>query len=158
MANDGRSSTTPPMPPQTSGSALGFIGQSSQPSQLPPVFSQESADRFEGWKIIVKRVSYDEQDLLHPSLNLANEGLRARGEDDVVIFDYSLDPDYISHADRNPRAGEDGPSSGHLSADDDIFFRVPKKEFLGSKQFDQIINPTKEPQLILSRRLRLNIM
>ncbi|CUS12896.1 unnamed protein product, partial [Tuber aestivum] len=51
-----------------------------------------------------------------------------------------------------------GPSFGRFSADDDIFFRVPKDRFIGSEQFDQIINPTKEPRLALSRGSRLSIL
>lgn len=75
-----------------------------------------------------------------------------------MIFDYSLDPGYRRCVDGNPLVEAGGPSSGHSNTDDSIFFRVSKKELIGSKQFDQTINPTKESGPILSRGLRLAIM
>ena len=156
MENLGTNSA--PMDPHSApGLSAGPIHESSQPSQQSPTLSRELADRFAGWKTIdEQRAFYDERDCLNPSYNLASKNLN-RNEDDVVIFDYSLDPDYPSRADGNTPAEEGGPSSGHFSADD-IFFQVPKHELIESKQFDQIINPAKEPRLIRSRGPRLSIM
>ena len=70
-----------------------------------------------------------------------------------MIFDYWLSP-----ADESPSVEGDGPSSGRSSEGDDIFFQVPKDRLIESEQFNQIINPTKEPQLIHSRGPRLAIM
>ena len=138
------------------GLLAGPIHESLQPSQQSPTLSQELADPFAGWETIdEQRDFYDERDCLNPSHNLARKSLK-RNEDNVVIFDYSLDPDYPSRADGNTPAEEGGPSR-HLSADD-IFFQVPKHELIESQQFDQIINPAKEPQLIRSRGPRLGIM
>ena len=139
----------------------GFLfapGPSAQSSPLPPAPSQELASRFAGWETIgEQRDFYDDQDCLDPSHHLASKKLQNRGEDDVVIFDYSLYPDYLNRAGEDPFE-EGGPSSGHFSADDDIFFQVPKNELIESRQFYQIINLTKEPLLISSRGLRLGIM
>jgi len=158
MADDGTGSTALLEPQGTSQLASGSTNQSSQPPPLSPGLSRESADYFDGWRTIGEQQDfYDEQDCLHPSHNLASEKLKPRKEHDVVIFDYSLNPDYLNRADENPFE-EDGPSSGHFSADDDIFFQVSEKELIGSKQFDQIINPTKEPRLTLSQGPRLGIM
>ena len=115
--------------------------------QLPPL-SHESADFFGGWQTISGQRGFrDERDYLDPSHNLASKKLRARKEDDVVIFNYSLNPPCLSSADGNTPAEEGGPSSGHFSATDDIFFRVPKNELIESKQFVQIINSPQEPRL-----------
>ena len=119
----------------------------------------QESDSFNGWKIIGEQRSfYDEQDCLHPSRNLASEKLNSRREDDVVIFDYSLDPNYLTLVDGDSPVEEDSPSSGRFSASDDLFFLVPQDKLIESKQFDQIINPTNEHRLILSRGPRLGIM
>lgn len=144
------------VPPQTSKPVPGSVNQSSQPSLLSPVLSQ---DHLQGWEIIGEQQDfYNEQDCLRPHHNLASEKLKTRKEDDVVIFDYSLDPGYGRCVDGNPLVEVGGPLPGHSSADDSIFFRVSKEELIGSKQFNQTINPTKEPRLILSRGPRLAIM
>jgi len=158
MADDSGNSAAPLEPLQTSELAPGSINQSSQPSPPSPGLSQESEDLFDGWEIIGEQQAfYDEQDCLYPSHNLASEKLGARKDDDVVIFDYSLDPDYLGHADSDPLA-EEGAPPGRFSADDDIFFRVAKQELIGSKQFNQIVNPPEEPRPIQSRGSRLGIM
>ena len=158
MADDGTGSAAPPEPLGTSQLAPGSINQSSEPPPPSPGPSQESANYFDGWRTIGEQQDfYDEQDCLHPSHNLASEKLKPRTEHHVVIFDYSLNPDYLNRADGNPFE-EGGLSPGHFSADDDIFFQVSKNEFIESKQFDQIINFTKEPPLIPSRGQRLGIM
>ena len=112
------------------------------------------ADHADGWNIIgEQRGFYDEQDCLHPSRNLASEKLSNRREDDVVIFDYSLGPNYLQ-----PIDGEDSPSSDQSSSGDDIFFQVPKDRLIESEQFNKIINLANEPQEILTRGQRLGIM
>jgi len=158
MSGDGSDSAAPLEPLQSSGLASGSIDQSSQQLPLPPGNPQELADYFDGWEIIGEQQDfYDEQDCLHPSHNLASRKLETRGEDDVVVFDYSLDPDYLGHADGD--LDEEGsPPAEKSSADVDIFFRVPKTELVGSKQFDHIINLAKEPQPVQSRGPRLGIM
>ena len=70
-----------------------------------------------------------------------------------MIFGYSLDPDYLKHEDCNPPT-EGATSSRSFSADDDIFFQVPKDKLMESEQFDQIINP----QQNLLQGPRLGIM
>jgi len=158
MADPVANPPTPSEPTQTSGSALGSISQPSPPSSP----SQESADPFGGWKKLIIREEqgfYDEQDCLHPSHNLTSKELKInRKEDDIVIFDYSLDPDYLKHVDGNPPAGEDAASSRLFSADDDIFFRVSKNELMESKQFDQIINPSEEARQSSTQGQRLGVM
>ncbi|PUU79855.1 hypothetical protein B9Z19DRAFT_1080740 [Tuber borchii] len=136
---------------------------SAGPSQiLPqswPLPSRELASRFAGWITIgEQRDFYDDRDCLDPCHHLASEKLQYRGEDDVVIFDYSLDPDYLSPARGNPPVEEGGPSSRRFGANDDIFFRVPKNKFIRSNQFDQIINPGRESPQIPSRGARLGII
>jgi len=131
----------------------------SQSWPLPPAPSQELASRFAGWEIIgEQRDFYDDRDCIHPSHHLASERLQNRGEDDVAIFDYSLDPGYLNPARGNPPVEESGPSSRRFGADDDIFCLVPKNGLIESNQFDQIINPGREPPQIPSRGARLGIM
>ena len=157
MDRPGISSAVPPASRSTPGPSTRPIHESSRRSRQSPAPSQELADRFAGWETIDEQRAFcDERDCLDPSYNLASKNLR-RNEDNVVIFDYSLDPDYLNHADGNTPVEEGDPSSGHFSAHD-IFFQVPKDELIGSKQFDQIINPTKEPLSIRSRGQRLGIM
>ena len=103
-----------------------------------------------------QRGSYDGRDCLDPSYNLTSEKVSDRGEDDVVIFDYSLNPDYQYRVDKDPPTEGGGPSSEHPSIDN-IFFRVPKNELVISKQFDRIINSIK-PRLAQSWRPRLGVM
>ena len=154
MANSGANSAPPPDPPQTSQPPPRIIDQLSQPSTLP----QEPTDYFDGWDTIGEQQDvYDEQDCLHPNHSLASEKLKRRGGDDVVIFGYSLNPEYLKSVDGNPPAGE-SLSPRHPAADDDIFCQVSKNVLVTSKQFDQTINPTKELQLLLSRGSRLGIM
>jgi len=74
-----------------------------------------------------------------------------------VIFDYSLDPDYLKRDDGFPSA-KDATPPGRFSADDDIFFRVPKHELMRSKQLEQIINPSGESQQRAIQGPRLGIM
>ena len=136
-------------------------GPSGQFSQLSPLYPELShkLDSFDGWEIIGEQKDfYDEQDCLHPSHNLASEKLNNRGEDDVVIFDYSLDPHHLTLADGDSLVGEDGPSSGRFSASDDLFFLVSKDELTESKQFDQIIDRAEGRPLGGSHRPRLGIM
>ena len=158
MADDGTDSAALLEPPKASQLPPGLRNQSSRPPPLSPKLSREPVDYFDGWRTIGEQQDfYNEQDCLHPSHNLTSGRLKLRNEHDVVIFDYSLYPDYLNRADEDPFE-EGGPSSGHFSADDDIFFQVSKNELIGSKQFDQIINLTKEPLQISSRGLRLGIM
>ena len=130
------------------------VGPIHELSRLPPHFPaplQEPADYFNDWQTIdEQRDFYDERDCLDPGHNLTSEKLGTRGRDDVVIFDYSLDPDYPT--------GESGNPAVRGRADDDIFFRMSKNELLESKQFNKVINPTKESRLTQSRGPRLGIM
>ncbi|PUU82945.1 hypothetical protein B9Z19DRAFT_965998 [Tuber borchii] len=152
-------SSTPPSPRSAPGSSARPIRGSSQPSRQPPAPSPELADRFADWKAVSEqRDFYDERDCLDTSYNLVFCKPGERTEDDVVIFDYSLDPDCLNHADGNTPVEEGSPSSGHFSADGDIFFQMPKNEFIESRQFGQIINPIKEPLPIRSRGPRLGII
>ncbi|PWW79095.1 hypothetical protein C7212DRAFT_360616 [Tuber magnatum] len=89
-----------------------------------------------GWETIAQQPHfYDDQDCLHPGHKLTGEKLNNRKADDVVIFDYSLCPDYLS---------EGGPSSGDPNPDNDALFKVSKDKLMESDQFDQIINPAKK--------------
>ena len=72
-----------------------------------------------------------------------------------MIFDYSLNPSYLSSVDGNPLDQEDGPSWGCFSAEDDRLFRISKNGLIGSKEFSEIIE---EPGWMLSRGKRLGIM
>jgi len=135
------------------------IGLSSQPSSPSPRPPPEQENQFDGWEIIgEQREFYDEQDCLDPSHSLASEKLKIRKEDDVLIFDYSLDPDHLTARDWDPPDVVDDSSLGRFDADDDIFFRVSKNELIESKQFDQIINPDEKSLLVLSRGARLGVM
>ena len=136
--------------------SIKIIPHSPPPS---PWLSLKLADHFEGWETInQQRAFYDERDCLGPSHNLTSEKLKNRKEDDVVIFDYSLDPDYLKSANWYLPVEEGGPPSGRFAQDDDLIFRVSKDNLLKSKQFDQIINPAKEPRLLESRGPRLGVM
>ncbi|CUS12902.1 unnamed protein product [Tuber aestivum] len=101
------------------------------PPPLPPT-------PLTGWEAIDEQRSfYHEQDCLYPGNNLVSEKLRNRQDDEVVIFDYSLDPDYLSdESDEFPL---------EQSNADDIFFRVSKEQ-VGSDRFNQIINFTRGTQ------------
>lgn len=158
MADGGGTLSALSEPLQTSEPAPGSIDPSSQPSPQSPGQSREPADHIDGWKIIGEQQEfYDERDCLDPSSGLASQKLRSR-DDHVLIFDYSLDPEYLRSTDGNLPAEEGDPSSGPFSADHDLFFRVSKNEFLESKQFGQIINPTGGSPLMRSREARLGIM
>ncbi|PUU79840.1 hypothetical protein B9Z19DRAFT_1124529 [Tuber borchii] len=107
------------------------------------------ANHGNSWETIGERQGfYDEQDCLYLNRNLASEKLSNRREDDVVIFYYSLDPDYLKRMDGNLPVDGGSPSPELFSAEDDIFFQMPKDMLLESEQFNQIINPTNEPQQI----------
>ena len=154
MEDLGTNPTTPLDHRSTLQSSLGSTPRSSQALPQPPTPAHESPDRFNSWETIGKHQEfYDEKDFLYPSCNLTSEKLKNRKEDDVVIFDYSL-----NGTDGNPEVEGGGPSARCLSKEDDIFFLVPKDKLIGSKQFNQIINPTKEPQPIRLRGSRLAIM
>ena len=133
------------------------VGSTHQSSQALPAFparAEESPDHFHGWKTFGEQQEfYDEEGFLYPSYNLTSEKLKDRTEDDVVIFNYSL-----SRGDRNPPVERDGPSSRNIREEDDIFFQVSKDTLIESEQFNQAINPEKEPRLIQSREPRLAIM
>lgn len=132
---------------------------SASPSLPLPVLSPASSAYFRGWETIgVQRNFYDEQDFLYPSYNLTSNKLQNRGEDEVVIFDFSLNQGDLSRVNGNPSAEDGGPSSGRFSEEDGIFFRVPKDDLIESEQFNQIINSTKESRPILSRGPRLGIV
>ena len=154
MANPNANPEAQLEPLQAPGSALGSGGQPSQPS--PP--SQGSANHVDGWKMIGEQQGlYDEQDCLQ-GRNLASEKLSNRREDDVVIFNYSLDPEYLKRVDGNPLVEEGRFSPQHFSAEDDIFLQMPKDNLIESSQFNRIINPTNEAQGILAEGQRLGIM
>ena len=134
------------------------IHELSQPSPPSPALPEESPTGSTGWELInEERASYDGRDCLDPSYNLISERLANRGEDDVVIFDYSLNPDYQGRVDGDPPVERGGPSSERFSANDDIFFRVYKNELVMSKQFDRIINST-QPRPPQSWGPRLGVM
>ena len=159
MDDLGRNIATPVGFPFTPEPSAGPSRRLSQSWPLPPVPSQELAYRFTDWETIgEQRDFYDERDCLDPSHHLASEKLKNRREDDVVIFDYSLEPDYLSPALGNPPVEEGGPSSRRFGADDDILCWVPKNRLIESNQFDQIINPGRESPQIPSRGARLGIM
>ncbi|CAZ79523.1 unnamed protein product [Tuber melanosporum] len=100
-----------------------------------------------GWEIIEEqRTFYDEQDCLHLGRSLTSDRLGDREENEVVIFEYSLDPDFLDPEDESSGDEEDESPSG----DYDVFYRVPKDRLVGSGQFDQIINPTRDPRPIIS--------
>ena len=75
-----------------------------------------------------------------------------------MIFHYCLDPDYLKCADGYSPVEEGAASSGRHGVADDVFFLVSKNELKESKQFDQIINPPKEPLQNLSQGPRLGVM
>ncbi|PUU82961.1 hypothetical protein B9Z19DRAFT_1061393 [Tuber borchii] len=133
--------------------SAGSIHQSSQALPPSPALAKESLDHFHGWKTIHgKQGFYDEEGFLYPSRNLTSEKLKDRKEDDVVIFNYSL-----SRTDESPPAEGSRPSPASFGEDDDIFFQMPKDTFIGSEQFNQVINPAKEPRP-MQTRARLAIM
>ncbi|PUU82963.1 hypothetical protein B9Z19DRAFT_1040118 [Tuber borchii] len=133
--------------------SVGSIHQSSQALPQSPASAEESPGHLHGWKTIDRQqVFYDEEGFLYPSCILTSEKLKDRKEDDVVIFNYSL-----SRTDESPPVEGSSPSSGIFGENDDIFFRVPKDTLIESEQFNQVINPEKEPRLIQSRA-RLSII
>ena len=149
-------STNPVTPPETPLSPKPPPVSIDQPSHSSPL-SRELADRPDGWDTISEqRGFYDEQDCLHLNYSLASEKLKDRKADDVVIFDYSLDPDYLKRADEFPPS-EGSARPGHFSANDDIFSLVCKNELMRSKQFEQAIS-SQESQHHLSQGPRLGIM
>ena len=154
MDHPDTNSTAPLDTHSTPEPSVGSIHQSSQALPPSPAHAEESPDHLHGWKTIDGQQGfYDEEGFLYPSCNLTSEKLKDRKEDDVVIFNYSL-----SHTDESPPTEGSGPSSGIFGENDDIFFQIPKDTFIESEQFNQVINPKKEPRLIQSREPRLAIM
>lgn len=124
------------------------LGTNSTTPLDPSSPAKPLADHFSGWQTIGGQRGFcDERDYLDPSHNFTSQKLRARKKDDVVIFNYSLNPLHLGRADGSLLAEEGGPSSGHFNAADGIFFQVPKNELIESKQFVQTINPRQEPRL-----------
>ncbi|KAG0633173.1 hypothetical protein HOY80DRAFT_1141617 [Tuber brumale] len=112
MANPGINYTARPDARPTTEPLPDFTPQLQQPSPPLPSLS---------WKAINEpKYFYDVQDLVDPSPGLTSEKLRDRKEDDVVIFDYSLDPRYLRGG---LTSGEGGPSSRSSSVDDDLFLQ-----------------------------------
>lgn len=147
-------SAAPLDPIPTMESSAGSIHELSQLSPLSPMLSLGSVDSFADWETIGEQGDFcDEQDFLNPSCSLASEKLKNRKEDDVVIFGYSLDPDYLSRPDRHPPVERGEASPGRFSGDDNRFLQVPKDRLVSieSEQFNQVINPTKEPGLSVAR-------
>ncbi|KAG0633175.1 hypothetical protein HOY80DRAFT_1141619 [Tuber brumale] len=145
MANPGINSTAGPDARPTPEPLPDFTPQSQQPSPPLPPLSWEALNE--------QKDFYDVQELVDPSPGLTNEKLKGRKEDDVVIFDYSLDPRYLR---RGLTAEEGGPSSRSSSADDDLFLQVSKNRLMEPDQFDRIINSTREPLLTLPGGSRLD--
>ena len=141
-----------PSPDSTLEPSIGSIHQSPQVPPPPPALRPESPGHFDGWETVSEQDHYDEPDSPSPSRNPAREKPKVRNEDDVVIFDYSL-----SLPDGNLPVQGGGPS-GSSSENDDIFFLVSKDRLTSSEQFNQILNPTREPRLVQSRGPRLAIM
>jgi len=153
MGDLGTNSPTPPETRSALGPSPGSTHQSSQALPPPPTPAQESPHGFDGWKTISKQQEfYDEEGFLFPSCDLANEKLKDRKEEDVVIFDYS-----VSYADGNPPVEGSGPSSGNFGEVDGRFFQISKDRLVESEQFNQVINATKRPRLTQSQA-RLGIM
>ena len=153
MDHPDTNSTAPLDTNSTPKPSVGSIHKSSQALPPSPARAEESPDHFHGWKTISEQQGfYDEEGFLYPSYNLTSEKLKDRKEDDVMIFNYSL-----NCADGNSPVERGGLSSRNFSEDDDIFFLVPKDALIGSEQFGQAINPEKEPRLMQSRE-RLAIM
>lgn len=151
MDNLGTNSAAPLNPRSTTESFAGAIHKLSQRSPPSPALPEEPPTGFAGWETInEERASYDGRNCLDSSHNLTSEKLGNRREDEVVIFDYSLNSDH-------PPVERGGPSSERFSAGSDIFFRVSKNGLVMSKQFDRIINPTK-PRLPQSWGPRLGVM
>ena len=133
----GTNSAAPLNPRSTTQSFAGVIHKLSQPSPPSPALPEEPPAGFAGWEVInEERASYDGRNCLDSSYNLKSEKLGNRREDEVVIFDYSLNPDYQGRADGDPPVERGGPSSERFSAGRDIFFRVSKNGLVMSKQFD----------------------
>lgn len=147
-----------PVPRSPPPHSVGSRHELSPPLQLSPVLSHEQAANCVGWEPIGEQPRfYDEQDFLRPGSNLTSQKLRNRKADDVVGFDYPLDLDYLGDVGEYP-PDEEGDLSPGFSEDNDIFFRVSKDRLIDSKEFNQIINPTKEPRLRRSRMPQLGIM
>jgi len=147
----------PPVPRSPSPPSVGSRHELSPPLQLSPVLSHEQAANCVSWEPIGEQPRfYDEQDFLRPGSNLKSQKLKNRKADDVVGFDYPLDPDYLGYVGEYPPDEED--ISQGFSEDNDIFFRVSKDRLIDSKEFNQIINPMKEPRLRRSRMPQLGIM
>ncbi|CUS12895.1 unnamed protein product [Tuber aestivum] len=154
---DGNPAAAPEPPRLTPEPLPESASQLSRPSLPLSTLSRGCEGHFDGWETIGEQQDYyDVEDFLHLSPGLASEKLKDRKEDDVVIFDYSLDPGYLSRVDGNPPVGGGGPFPGHPGTDD-VFFRVSKDKLIKSKQFDQTINPTKEPWM-QARAPRLGII
>ena len=136
-------------PSSTPEPSSGSAHQLSQAPPLPPTLAQDPPYHFDGWRVIGERQEfYDDEGFLCLSRSPTSEELKDRKDDDVVIFDYSL-----NRADENPPVEGSGPSSGGSSGDDDIFFQVPKDRIIESEQFSRVINPR-----LIRSRARLAIM
>ena len=118
-------------------------GQQPEESAAPPL----------GWQNIHEQRNFcDEWDCLHPS-DLTNKELQNRGND-IVVYDYSLDSDYLSRANGDHLAEGGSPSSARPGSGSDRFLRVPMNELTSQREFDRKI----KPQLVLSPEPRLGIM
>ena len=116
MEDLGTNSTTRLDHRATLESSLGSTPRSSQALPQPLTLARESLDCFDSWQNIGEQQEfYNEKDFLYPSCNLRSEKLKNRKEDDIVIFDYSL-----NGTDGNPEVKEGGPSSQRFSEEDNI--------------------------------------
>ncbi|PUU82957.1 hypothetical protein B9Z19DRAFT_1061389 [Tuber borchii] len=159
MDDLGTNSAAPLDPRSTREPSAGSVHELSQLSPLLPQLSPGSEDGFADWETIGERRGfYDEQDFLNPSYSLASEKLKNRKEDDVVIFDYPIDPNYLSCLGGNPPVEGGGPSLGRVNGDTERFFRAPRDKLVESEQFNRVINSTKEPRLAQPKGLRLGII
>jgi len=143
MVDSSSSPTTQQGPPQ-----VPELPEEPQPSQQP----EESAAPFR-WQTIDEQKDFcDEWDCLHPS-DLTNEKLQ-NSDNDIVVYDYSLDLDYLSRANGDHPSEGGSPSSVRPSSGSDRLLRVPTSELTSQREFDLRI----KPQLVLSPEPRLGIM
>lgn len=148
----------PPVPRSPPPPSVGSRHELSPPIPLSPVLSHEPATNCVGWEPIGEQPRfYDEQDFLCPGSNLTSQKLSNRKADEVVGFDYPVDPDYLGYVGEYP-PDEEGDLSPGFSEDNDIFFRVSKDRLIDSREFNQIINHTREPRVERSRVPQLGIM
>ncbi|RPB03053.1 hypothetical protein L873DRAFT_1841385 [Choiromyces venosus 120613-1] len=139
-----------------------LVSQLLQPPHVSRIPPQRSGENLSVWDKIDDEQPrfYDEQDCLHSSLSLLSKKLKEkkRGENHVVIFNYSLKLNYLGWVDSSIERSS-SENEGQFDTEDDRFCVVSKDALIESTEFGQITNlDARELDSTVSRGTRLGII